>query len=136
TCLVLALPGRRLHNGRPDAKLLHRGSEAALVPCNRILQRQGAGPEPAAVTGRAPVRTWELHAASRDDVLGDAGHGVPRQPRLPRARSRGILLPPRHARTEALAPVGGRFPDPAPIPRSTRRLGADRGRAPALDRLR
>ena len=49
-------------------------------------------------------------------------------------RGRRVPLLARQARAHALVPVGRVLDDPAPVPRGARRLGADRGRAPAVDR--
>ena len=120
----------------PDAELRHRDPEAALVPRDRLLQRRGAGHQPAPVSSTsASTARAELQAASRDDVLGDAGHGLPRQPRLPRARRRRASVVAQAVRDEQVVPVGRCLHDSAAVPGGARRLGADGGRATAVDRL-
>ena len=133
-CVVLALPDRRLHEGRPDAELRHRDPGPPLVPRDGFLQLGGRGTERDPVAVREAVRARQLHPAGPGVVLGDEGDGVPRDAHLPGRGARGASLPQAPAREGALVQLDRRRDHRLPLHRRTLRVGPDRGGAAAVDR--
>ena len=121
--------------GRPDAELRHRDPAAALDPRDRLVGRRGAGDEPSCRReyepeyGPAnyipPVRTtyWSMR------IMAYAGTLVFLSRRSARSSTGGGARLERRAGSS-----GSASSDPPPVPRGARRLGALRGRAPAVDR--
>ena len=60
----------------PEPELLDHDPAAPVVHGHRLVQRPGAGPQPAPGPGAEQVRPRQLHAERRADLLVDAGDGV------------------------------------------------------------
>src|SRR5207344_578515 len=116
------LPDRRVLAAGRDTELLDHDPEGAVVDGDRLVQRQGRGPEPAAAAGTAVVRAWELHPGRQVDVLVDAGDGDARGGDVPRRRGGGVAVPQAKARHDAVVPVDRSGDDVVPVHRRDRRV--------------
>ena len=118
----------------PDAELLDRGAGAALVPLDRLVQRQGDRADRAEQPVRAAVREGQLPAAGRGDLLEHARHGLRRLDRGARVAGRRVPVLEAAAGAPQVVPLDRGGDELRAVRRHDVRLAADRARAPALDR--
>ena len=76
-----------------------------------------------------------LHPAGAARPTGACGSWPTRHARLPRLALGRVAVPARALESKRWFLLARRRGDPAPVPRGARRLGAHRGRAPAVDRV-
>ena len=98
---LLALPDRRVHRGRPDAVVRHRGPGPALVPRDELVQGRGGRDQRAPEPGRAAVRPGQLHPGRPPRVLEHARHGLLRDACCSLLAALGRLAPPAQERLES-----------------------------------